>query len=218
LALPGFSGAVCLLIGGAALSSEVVMEFWYRQHESSGQPNLQWTVQWPSNQYSFAEVALPDTARAVLRCDEGRGVSWIDAQANQWQLFFLKWEPGRNSAQLAKGHNPEICLPSTGWKLARDLGKIDLDTRGLHVPFRQYEFKSGSRTMFVYYCLWQNHRETETSGLLEDGSVTSRWLAVRHGIRHRGQQVLEMALEGPSTPTDAISALKDQVERIVYMN
>ena len=200
---------------GLVVFAEAGTESWYRAHEGGGVANARWTVAWPTQQSGFAELEISDTARAMLRYDEGRGVSWNDARASQWRMFFLRWEPGKNSAQLAKGHTPDICLPGTGHKLRVEHERVRVAVHGLDLTFRHYEFAAGARTLFVFYCLWEDRPAAPGSDAGEDGTQGSRLQAVRAGRRNLGQQVLELAVEGPVTPPESITALKEQVGVLV---
>ena len=197
-----------------AVLAEVGTEIWYRSHERTAVANARWAIAWPTRQTEFAEITIGDTARGILRCDEGRGVSWSDARANRWRLFFLRWEPGKNSAQLAKGHTPDICLPGTGHRLRTEHAIARVRVRELELAFRHYEFDSGGRTLFVFYCLWED-RVPAASARDEDGTVGSRWAAVREGRRNLGQQVLEIAIEGPATPEESLARLREELAGII---
>jgi exosortase len=208
--LPWRTAAAVLVL--VALT-EAGTEAWYRAHEQHAVPNARWTIAWPTSQSAFGEVEISDTARAILRCDTGRGVSWRDAAAHQWQMFFLRWEPGKNSAQLAKGHTPDICLPGTGHRLRAEHSAVRINVHGLELPFRHYEFGAGGRTLFVFYCLWEDR--AIAAAVAEDGTVGSRLEAVRAGRRHLGQQVLELAVEGPATAAESVAALRGQLEHLI---
>ncbi len=198
-----------------AVVAEAGTEGWYRRHETAALPSARWTVAWPTNQAGFGEIEIGDTARAMLRCDTGRGVSWSDARANQWRMFFLRWEPGKNSAQLAKGHTPDICLPGTGHQLRAEHERVRMHVHGVELPFRHYEFGSGSRTLFVFYCLWEDRPSAHADDPHEDGTQASRLSAVRAGRRHLGQQVLEIAVEGPVTREESIAALREMLGTLI---
>ncbi len=100
-ALPRWVGCAAL---GWLVSAELATELWYRAHESELAPNVQWHVAWPSQSPEFRSKRVPEKALAILRCSHSAAASWQDDQGNQWSGFFLRWEPGKNSAQLAKGH------------------------------------------------------------------------------------------------------------------
>jgi hypothetical protein len=120
-------------------------------------------------------VPLTEKARAILRCDAGRGAAWKDEEQNYWLGFFLEWKPGRNSAQLAKGHTPDICMPATGRKLVRELGKQSVSVHGLDLSFRRYEFSAEGRPLFVFYCNWESASSPEWVSLREDWTAASRF-------------------------------------------
>jgi len=200
---------------GWLVSAELATELWYRAHESKLAPNLQWHVAWPSQSPEFSSKQIPARALAILRCSSSEAASWQDDQGNQWSGFFLHWEPGKNSAQLAKGHRPDICLPAAGATLSEDFGLVSLVANGLELPFRHQTFQNGSRLLHVFYCLWSDRISPRGGPLLEDGSRASRLEAVFAGERNPGQQVLEVVLQGPEAREEAVASLQRQLPSLI---
>jgi exosortase len=188
---------------------------WYRAHERELILSAQWSVQWPTACPKFRDVPLAERARSILRCDRGQGAAWKDEAQNFWLGFFLEWEPGRNSAQLAKGHTPDICMPATGRKLVRELEVRVIPASGLELPFRCYEFNSEGRPLFVFYCDWESARSSRSETLREDWTVASRFNSVLAGKRHLGEQVLQLAVRGPRDIEQAEVALRRELQTIV---
>jgi exosortase/archaeosortase family protein len=203
------------------LMAEVGTEFWYHAHELQTVQNSHWSVDWPAAQSDFGEIPISDTVRAMLRYSEGREVAWRDDAANQWLLFLFRWAPGRNSAQLAKTHTPDICLRGVGYQLAEDLGTIRIQTQDLELPFSRRVFtRGGESPLYVFYCLWEERESLApqaADGLLEDGvvNIKSRLLAIREGRRHLGQQVLEVAIRGPASAEEAAAVFQNQISRLI---
>jgi exosortase/archaeosortase family protein len=206
LPLPWLVGALVWLVAVEGLT-----EWWYRQHEASLVDAARWTVTWPVAQNGYREMPIPENAQAILRCNEHQGAAWRDDSGNTFMVYFLRWDPGRNSAQLAKGHRPEICLPGTGAKLIEDLGDIQVELGTLTLPFRQYVFEARGGTLHVFYCLWPDRVSRQEHAIVEDGSLASRLEAVRLGKRHVGQRVLEVAIAGPTKPEQGLQALQEQL-------
>jgi exosortase len=200
---------------GWLVAVEVGTEFWYRAHESDLAENVHWSIAWPINEAQFQDLEIGETALAMLRCTGARGVGWQDANGNQLKLFFLKWKPGNNSAQLAKSHRPEICLPGAGLKLVKDLGTHTALVEGVELPFHRYVFQQQDKTLYVFYCLWEDRSPRRHEAVPEDGSMASRLAAVRAGKRNLGQQVLQVAVHGPTTPGEALTALETELKQLV---
>lgn len=196
-------------------AAELATEAWYRLHERESEPAPRWTVEWARAQVPIQSVPIGERALAMLRCSESSGAAWDDARGNRWKMIFLRWEPGRNSSQLAKSHRPDICLPGTGATLAGDLGIRPILVNGLTLPFHQYLFHSGRDAWHVFYCLWPDRYPKASPARLEDGTQLSRLQAVWAGHRHSGQQVLEIAVKGPETAAEAVREVREQLERIL---
>lgn len=211
-AMPRWPGIAALVWIGA---SQLATEAWYRSHESNLVPNVRWSVAWPTRSPQFKKTAVPENSKAILRCSDSDSASWQDDEGNQWSAFLLRWNPGKNSAQLSKGHRPDICFPAAGARLVEDFGQTNLEGDGVALPFRHESFESGVKLLHVFYCLWSDRRAPNQTALTEDGSRNSRLQAVLAGKRHLGQQVLEIVLQGPDSSDEAVSTLKQQLPALL---
>ena len=193
--------------GVAALSwffvVSIATEAWYRLHESNLVENPRWTVAWPTHYPQFEKKQIPEKSLAILRCSESSTANWRDEEGNQWSVFLLRWDPGRNSAQLAKGHTPDVCFPAAGARLAEDFGFMDLDVKGMKMTFRHLSFESGSKLLHVFYCLWSDSHSPNEETSAKIGTKASRIHAVFAGERNLGQQALEVVLVGPDSSAAA---------------
>jgi exosortase len=196
---------------------EATVEAWYRTREADLIENPSWTLAWPVGDPAYAPIEITEKVQAILRCSASRGVAWSDAAGHRWQGFLLRWEPGKNSAQLAKGHRPEICLPGVGLKLREELEACAVAAGGLTLRFRHYVFDGGAGPIHVFYGLWDDLSSPVAPALTEDGSLRSRLEAVRFGKRHQGQQVVELALSGPVDPASAVDALTAELNRLLLV-
>lgn len=212
----GLSPSVALVAAAWLVAAEAVTEVWYRAHEAGLEPTPRWSVSWPIRNASFKKGSLPENSLAILRCSDSDSASWNDDQGNEWSAFLLRWNPGRNSAQLAKGHRPDICFPAAGARMVDDFGQLTANAGGIEMPFRHESFESGSRTLHVFYCLWSDKISRNEKPLLENGSEASRLQAVLAGKRNLGQQVLEVVVVGPVTSDDAVAAFRRQLSDLVH--
>jgi hypothetical protein len=206
---------ILAVVVGWLVLVEGIVEWWFRAHEAQQVASVRWSVAWPEDRSSFRNVEIGETALGMLRCDEARGVGWRDTRGYEWKLNFLRWEPGRNSSQLAKSHRPDICLPGAGLQLSADLGVLPLSVSDFDLPVRRYIFTQQGQVLHVFYSIWEDHVPTNQDNLIEDGSVASRIAAVLAGKRHRGQQVLQVAILGPASADDAWSLLKSEIKGLI---
>ncbi len=108
---------ILLAAGAWLVLAEIGVDGWFRWHERGLGSTPRWSVTWPTNAPGFREIAISESAERILRYDEGRGVSWsarAPGVANDRIIYFFRWKPGRNSAQLAADHRPDVCLPAAG--------------------------------------------------------------------------------------------------------
>ncbi|MBI3880949.1 MAG: exosortase/archaeosortase family protein [Verrucomicrobia bacterium] len=204
----------------AALAAWIVTveagtEFWYRQHERAAVRQPGWTMNWPQDPARFRFTALPEEVRTTLRYSVGESAVWRASDTTDWQLFFFRWEPGRAAAQLARNHSPDICLQASGLRMQQDLGVTEVSVGALKVPFHAFVFESrNGQPLHVFYCVWEDRVQQATAGP-EDYTPASRLRAVREGRRHLGQQVLEVALRGHPSATEARAALQAGLGRLI---
>ena len=204
---------ICVIawIGIVALATET----WYRAHKSNLVPTTHWSVAWPAQNPHFRKTAIPDESLAILRCSDSDSAAWEDDEGNQWSTFFLRWNAGKNSVQLAMGHRPDICFPASGAKLAKNFGQVIVNAKGIAIPFKYQAFQSDSGLLYVFYCLWSDRVSPKDQPLKEDGSWSSRLQAVLAGKRNLGQQVLEVVVSGPDSSDTALSLFQQQLTNLI---
>jgi exosortase len=209
--LPGrpIPGAAAVLALGWLAISEVSTEAWYRAHETAQAQPASWKVVWPEQAQT---IELSPRERQLLRADDAQARTWRDG-FSQWTAYFLRWQPGRNAAQLARLHRPEVCLPAAGAVLQQDHGWLEVDLgMGLAIPFRYQVFQGAGRPLYVFHCLWEDR---PSGGANDDFSAASRWRSVVEGRRQHGQRVLELVVAGPSDAREAEHLARALIPRLM---
>jgi exosortase len=205
----------CCVVAAAALLllvGEIAVYFWYASAPRVVTP--EWRAEFPRHEASFKPVNLPPAAREILRFNEGESGSWRSVDGTRWQMIYLRWQPGRVAATLARNHTPEICLPAAGKNL-RDISDLPrVEAAGLSLPFRCYTTEQNGRPLFVFYSLWED-------GLAEQRLVTqlltrrARFEAVRDRRRNLGQRVLQIGLWGARDAAHAEELLRTELPRLL---
>lgn len=193
---------------------EAANETWYRYHESiAGSPRT-WTFDFSENSH-FKEAPIPDPVKQILRFSKGD--HWIKSSETEglWMVWFVEWEPGRSSVQLARSHSPEICLEAVGLekKSGPEIRGVKLNDKTV-LPFRVYTFRGVYREYLVYFCLWEDQPASGRNPIPEitDGlSRKSRIQAVLNGERHNGQRMLQIVVTKGSEDEN----LEEKVDRLV---
>lgn len=199
--------------------SELATEGWYRAHEQNLVRSARWSVAWPIQEPHFQKTAVPAESLAILRCSQSESALWKDDADNQWSAFFLRWDAGKNSVQLAKGHRPDICFPAAGAKLVDAYGNyINASAGGLSLPFKYETFQAGDRLLHVFYCLWSDSVSPQENSLAGDNSWRWRLNAAMNGERNLGQQVFEVVVSGPETSAAAISLFQQELPHLVRLD
>ena len=200
LALLAMPALAALAILGAGL---LAAEAWFRIHERSDIPLTPWRFRLPIEDPDFQRTEIAPRIRADLRFDEGCGGKWTDSGL-RWQALYFRWLPGRNAAQTVGVHDPRACLGAAGMKEIAVLPPISISLGDLSFPVDACHFLDGPHDVFVYNCLVEDVRRGEArTHVREDNSISSRFLAVLAGKRHRGQRRFELAVWG--TPDSAMA-------------
>jgi exosortase len=193
-----------------------VNELWYRAHDLKPVQPVHWWVSYPTNLPSFHEVSIPDTARKLLKYDEGAFGVWNETDGASWSAYSCRWRPGDPTARMsALGHRPEYCLTGSGHELKADLGTKYIRAAGLELPFRAYIFDESQRTLYVFFCLWEDGAEKQ-AGFGRTKSF-DRLRSVLAGRRGLGQQTMEVAISGCATMADAERVFQQRLPELVHL-
>jgi hypothetical protein len=115
----------------------------------------------------------------------------------------------------ARDHRPEICLPSTGFKVKADSGIHFLPAHGLELPFRSYVFEDAGRVLYVFFCLWEDGADKQHG--LGRSKYLDRLDSVLAGRRRLGQQTLEIIVSGYTGMPEAEEAVRQRLPTLVQL-
>jgi len=218
LAPPPAPFPVALVVFGfaALATAEIATEAWYRHHEAQLPPPKEWAVEWPTNSPQFKMGEFPERTRAILKYNEGETASWITPEGYQFQMYYVRWYPGRVSKFLSGAHHPTVCLPATGLNLKAETGPFRAHTAALDVPFSSYIFESHGRTVYVYHAI------LEDVVIPQGEKVGYRFVAteeridsVLRGQRNLGQRVIGISLSGPFARDEAETIVQKTLSELL---
>jgi exosortase len=203
-----------LAIGCWAVAIIGLNEVWYRSHELKRVESARWWVNLPTNLPTFSRAEVPESAVKLLKYDLGTVGLWQDLDGLKWQLFCFRWQAGNPTARMsALGHRPEYCLTGSGHELRADLGTRFISVAGLDLPFRVYVFDDSPRTLYVFFCLWEDGAEKQAG--FGCSKTLDRLRSVLAGRRGLGQQTLEIVLNGCANIHDAECALRERLPDLI---
>jgi exosortase len=211
LPLPTFACIFAWLFG-----IHIISEAWYRYREGERIQSESWTVALPRNGGELPSSGLPDEVRSVLRYSAGSSatVDWPDGRS--WNVILLQWEAGRSSAQLATMHRPEICMPAAGYVFIGPAAPLDLTTTGPQLKFDGSIFDANGHRVFVYRCLWEEQSGSgRTHERRFDMSIHGRLMSSWHGRRNLGQKLLQVAISGAGTESEAREDFKRRMPELI---
>jgi exosortase len=206
---------ICVAVVGWFVFEEMAVEAWYRAHETQWQ-GWSWAVQWPMERADFHAIEIPPRSLRLLMCDESHAAGWKEADGAAWSVYWLRWNPGNLSAEVAKVHRPDVCLNAEGAIMQDDMG-VQMESIGrMRIPFHSYTFRLGEKTVYVFFALYEEGpgEQATAAGVPQFEGVDMLQRALE-GRRRTGLQSLEVALSGYGTERDAQTAFNARVVNLV---
>jgi hypothetical protein len=162
----------------------------------------------PETKAGFKKEGRFEKLDRAFKADAFVSARWNETDGNQWQVYYMRWNHGSSTSQVAKAHWREICMTSAGKTLQAPPETKSYAVRGVVLPFRNYVLSSGGVPVYVFHCVWEE-RSTSTLklGLRIGQNYLSRIQAAWDGKRNLGQQVLELAVSGYADAGAAEAAL-----------
>jgi len=205
---------VCLLaLGCWALVSIGVTEAWYRGHGNPNSGKFYWTVAMPLSSPGFQKIEMAPRTLQLLSFDDGTTGKWTE-NGREWSASFFRWKPRSiESVITSRIHRPERCLPATGLNQVSESKLLWYDAGQFRLPFRKYVFEGEGRTLFVFFCQWEDGFREQAG--LQASNQAGRLQSVLTGRRLVGQQTLELVLSGYPSLDAADQAVRDRLPTLI---
>lgn len=188
-------------------------ELWYRLHEQDDVQTTPWALRLPEQAPGYQPIELPETTLEILRADDTKSGQWNEADGRPWTVYFFRWEPGRNAAQLARLHRPDVCLPAAGASILSAQNERFYQADGVEIPFRHYVFLVQGRVMHTFHTLWED--QVSETAEKSDWSTRGRLRAALEGRRQLGQQILQVVVPGGYTVEQAQEAFAQRLPELI---
>jgi exosortase/archaeosortase family protein len=212
-AVPAFpSQAVALLWLALAVGAN---EIWYRSHERKLIERPPWDMAWPHENATFKTLPIPESTRTILHYDAAVSAEWENPPGVRWWAFFAHWKPQRAALQLVRSHSPEICLPAAGRIFQKTQPDVVISSDSFSLDFSSYQFEQNGRPLFVFVCIQEDKRLASSPADSGEWSVRGRLRAAWEGKRNLGQRLLELAVSGVESFTQARDLLAKATPAIV---
>lgn len=189
-------------------------EAWYRSHDLKKAGTFFWTVQLPETKPGFEKITPPPRTVKLLAADLSMTGKWREDDGSEWSAYFFRWKPRSiQSVIMSRMHRPEVCLAAAGLRQISESEPVLFQADKLNLPFRKYTFESEGRTIFVFFCQWEDGAEQQTG--MRASKQADRLQSVLTGRRKLGQQTLELMLTGYSTLAEAETAVRGRLMGLV---
>ena len=197
-------------------SSEIATASWYAYHERQAPTPINWTVNWPTTMREFRQSNLGERSQALLKYNEGQLASWRTEEGFNWQMYYLRWLPGRVSKFLAGAHYPTVCLPAGGLRLVSETGPFVCHVGELTIPFVTYLFDDGGRDVYVFHAILEDNQANYADRIVyRQAKQEERLKSALQGERNLGQRVLGIALRGPLSAAEAQDTLQATLQQMI---
>jgi len=198
------------------IAAEIGSESWYRYHEAQLPPPAEWNVQWPEKAPEYKRSELAERTRAILKYNIGETSSWRSPDGFGWNMYYIRWFPGRVSKFLSGAHYPTVCLPATGMKLVAETGRYACPVGNMDIPFNTYLFEAGSQQVYVFHAIIEDQPTPDGEKIsYKQVSSEERIDSVLRGHRNLGQRVLGISMTGPTSLEEAEASLRSVLAEIL---
>lgn len=196
--------------------SEAATAGWYAYHERLAPTPIAWDVSWPESAPNYRQDTLGERSRSLLKYNEGHIASWRTEEGFRWQMYYLRWLPGRVSKFLAGGHYPTVCLPASGLKLISETGPFVCHVGDLAIPFVTYLFNDSGRDLYVFHAILEDNQASYDDRVVyRQANSMERLRSVLRGERNLGQRVVGVAISGPLDPEEARRTLQSTLQQMI---
>ncbi|HTO03045.1 MAG TPA: exosortase, partial [Opitutus sp.] len=201
------------------VTSEAATEGWYTYHEQQVVEPVAWSLHWPTDMPQFRENPMGERSRALLKYNEGHLASWRTSEGFHWQMYYLRWLPGRVSKFLAGGHYPTVCLPATGLQLVSELDPFVCQVGTLTIPFVTYLFDDSGRDVYVFHAILEENEASYAERVVyRQAKQEERLASVLRGERNLGQRVIGVAVRGPLGLAEAQDTLQATLHGMIVID
>jgi exosortase len=187
---------------------------WFRLRESNVTAALNWSLDLPTT--AQAATSGSEAIDRAYHADETTSAHWAEPDGSLWQIFYMRWNHGSRTSQLAKSHWPEFCLGNAGLILRGEVQTRQYEVHNVKLPFRVYAFEDGGASVHVFHCIYEERSGVDSALTLDlKPNLAARIQAAWEGKRNLGQQLLEVIMRGYPDPASAEAAFKAQLEKMI---
>lgn len=187
---------------------EGATQAWYAWREATAGPDGAWRWSVRAGE-SWADVAMSRRTRELLGYTSAEA-KMRTAGDRIWRAYVIRWEGDATTRAVSAAHDPLICLPASGVRLEKDLGRVTLEVDGRRVDFAAWRFGAAGRSLNVFFSVWDERqgKSVEAATGLGGDVVGYRLRQVWAGRRRAETEQIILAVEAPEDDEAALDDLK----------
>ena len=205
---------------------EAGIEVWFRSAEQQAASGQHWSAQWPIEEREYRETAISEKIHDTLRYDEGRNISWKEANGRPWQMYYLRWMPAESryravqAASQSRVHAPEVCLSAAGMTLLKDSGTQVRQINGVALRTQTQRFLDQGRNLHLTTCYWDpDPRMLQFEMTAHPSTLTCLRMAIQslqtHDRMRNEKRVLKIGVWGLETDEEAEESFRQLLGKLI---
>lgn len=196
---------------------ELAVLGWFARAEASSRGEWDLTADLARGMPSFVAADGQPAMRATLRSDALQVGQWRGPGGGRRSGYVVEWQQGQRAALVLPSHNPGVCLPAAGARVAREWPTVEFETPLLKLPFRVQEYDGAGGRFFFFHVAWN----VTTGAPLDYGADAmlltwrERWRETIAGRRDVKVVLIGLAIHDAASFEQAKWAARDELGRIL---
>jgi len=168
-------------------------------------------------------VPIPEESQDILKYDAGRSVQWRDDQNWAWTTYWFRYHPKATGETVFQAHNPDRCLPSTGFVKVADFAPFTAKAHGIQLEVYPKQFSWKGVPVYVFWVVYADRASFPMEKAIT--SIRASPLAkariylsnMWHGRRASTSEMesLEMIIAGPADYSTAQASYLAELQKII---
>lgn len=199
---------------------EIGTNEWYH-FGARPETTLEWGVHPHPGIPGFRQCVIPLEILAQFQSDRSFEARWGAPPGVEGQLFFFQWFPPDSSRkraliQLARAHEPGVCLPAMGMRMVHEPRLVHLRAGDLTFALDESAFSIEGRLVYVFFGTYDDQTGPGSLASKRD-HIPGRFASALAGRRNSGMRMLEIALYDTEPGMEPVEALQTLLPSLISL-